>query len=355
MGILSTIRAGRAKKLAEKVVNEKWQEAVALYKMGEAYYRGDGVEQDFSKAFDYFTRADEMGVPEASCLLGDMYEYGLWVECNKEKAFSAYQRSANLGYMHAYACLGYTYETGRLAPQDYRKAVEMYEIAANGGSLIAQKRLARMYIDGIGIQANAPRAFELFLKAAEQGDSEAQAMVAWCYEKGKGTQRHYGEAKWWAQKSVDQGSALGMYIMSMVAENTQQSEKWLLKAADAGDINALCEVAKKLESFIDYFGEGGYNYAKAQQYWKKASELGNEEAEWALKYPDDPWRRETMWREDRMRKAGINPCAGLGRKITETVTTDIHGNTIAYSTSDGNGTTVHVDAAGNTLGYSYDH
>ena len=47
-------------------------DARAQYALGEMYYRGNGVEQDMSKALEWFEKAARQGHPEAQSLLGVM-------------------------------------------------------------------------------------------------------------------------------------------------------------------------------------------------------------------------------------------------------------------------------------------
>ena len=349
MGIFSWLFKGRGNNAGMKTAQEV-RGTITPYDQGVAYYRGIGVEQDYSKAFYYLKLADEMGVPEASCFLGEMYEYGNCVEKDVEKALALYRRSADLGCATAIAILGNFYFAGDYVPKDYQKALNLYEAASAAGSSLGHKKLAWMYLIGIGVQINEHNAFELYLKAAEQGDVEAQGMAAWCYVKGRGIAQNTTIAQRWAEKAIAQGSSLGMYVMYLAERhrNTTKAKQWIEKAADAGDLNALRDIAENYEK-----GYGGFplDINKAQEYWRKAAALGSEDAQWALKYPD-PWVRESWRRRDKLLKAGINPDAALRNSVSETVTTDIFGNTLAYSSSDGSGTTVHRDVMGNTIGYS---
>ena len=62
--------------------------------IGELYYLGKGVEQDFAKAYDYFTRHEKL----ACCtqfFLGEMYRQGLFVERDDRKAMEYYRLIAD--------------------------------------------------------------------------------------------------------------------------------------------------------------------------------------------------------------------------------------------------------------------
>ena len=93
MGIFSWLFKGRGNNAGMKTAQEV-RGTITPYDQGVAYYRGIGVEQDYSKAFYYLKLADEMGVPEASCFLGEMYEYGNCVEKDVEKAIKLLTESS---------------------------------------------------------------------------------------------------------------------------------------------------------------------------------------------------------------------------------------------------------------------
>ncbi|MCH5292250.1 MAG: sel1 repeat family protein, partial [Treponema sp.] len=62
-------------------------DAEAQNELGEMYYDGEGVEQDYDKAFDWFLKSAEQGNASAQMRLGFMYWCGEGVAQNYEKAF----------------------------------------------------------------------------------------------------------------------------------------------------------------------------------------------------------------------------------------------------------------------------
>ena len=60
-----------------------------------------------------------------------------------------------------------------------------------------------------------PNDAELVAKA-KAGNARAQAFVARCYSNGtNGVKKNYKEAVKWAQKSADQGDAVGLYLLGV--------------------------------------------------------------------------------------------------------------------------------------------
>jgi len=98
----------------------------AQYFLGEMYYTGDGVAQNFADAAIWFTKAAEQGHLNAQCYLGEMYKDGIGVN------------------------------------QDYAEAFRWLSESAAQGHSIAQRDLALMYRDGIGVQRNIVQAYMWF-------------------------------------------------------------------------------------------------------------------------------------------------------------------------------------------------
>ena len=78
----------------------------ALSAIGSLYFYGDGVEQDYLKALEYWEKAAEMGSGQAYYSLGFLYGAGLGVEKSLEKAKEYYLLAADHGDAMAWTVLG---------------------------------------------------------------------------------------------------------------------------------------------------------------------------------------------------------------------------------------------------------
>ena len=126
-------------------------------------YRGQGVEQDFRAAFQWFLKA------------------------------------ARQGHMGAQVNVGVMYQNGEGVTQDYREAVKWFADAARGGHARAVFQLGVMYLEGKGVTKDERAAAELFHKAAAQNQVDAQAQLATLYGLGMGVELDKAEAfKWMA-------------------------------------------------------------------------------------------------------------------------------------------------------------
>ncbi|MBR4824785.1 MAG: sel1 repeat family protein [Spirochaetaceae bacterium] len=73
----------------------------AKFMVGIMYYSGEGIEQNYEKAFRLLKDAAEQGVYDAYPIIGDMYYYGEYVEKNFEEATKWYGKAAKLGNEYA--------------------------------------------------------------------------------------------------------------------------------------------------------------------------------------------------------------------------------------------------------------
>lgn len=62
------------------------EEMIKNYQLGNAYYEGNGVRQDFKRAFDYWKKAADQGHREARVKVGTLFYKGEGVEKNYTKA-----------------------------------------------------------------------------------------------------------------------------------------------------------------------------------------------------------------------------------------------------------------------------
>ncbi len=148
-----------------------------LYNIGQLYYDGICVEQNYQKAIEYYEKAAEQGIPEAISILGYMYDVGLGVKQDFEKAKKLYEKAAEQGISGAISNLGYMYENGLGVKQDFEKAKKLYEKAAEQGNSVAISNLGFMYHYGMGVEQDSEKAIELFEKSAKQGNEGAKRSI----------------------------------------------------------------------------------------------------------------------------------------------------------------------------------
>jgi hypothetical protein len=108
-------------------------DATAQYNMGERYYLGSVVPQDYAEAARWF------------------------------------RLSAEQGHQLARTSLGAMHESGKGVAQDYAEAARWYRLAADQGEGVAQNNLGNLYYSGKGLAQNYAEAEHWFRLAAKQG------------------------------------------------------------------------------------------------------------------------------------------------------------------------------------------
>ncbi len=63
------------------------------------YSKGQGVEQDYKKAMEWYLKSAALGNASAMYNIGSAYENGLGVKRDMEKATEWYQKAVDAGYI----------------------------------------------------------------------------------------------------------------------------------------------------------------------------------------------------------------------------------------------------------------
>ena len=246
--------------------------------LGEMYYLGDGVAQNFKEAFNWFTLSAEQGNDGALFYMGQMYEYGDGVPQSYGKAFDLYKAAAKNGNISAHNNIGVMYAEGRGVKQNFKEAAKWYRSAAEGGDATAQCNLASLYCNGDGVERDSKKANELFRQAAEGGDPHAQTLLGTMYAKGDCAPRDLGEAIKWYGRAAEQGDDEAQFYLGElyyrnpeIPDNLAEAKKWYLLSAERGNAQAQCMLGQMCKRGEE-FEKSSY---EASKWYKKAADQGN--------------------------------------------------------------------------------
>lgn len=209
--------------------------------LGDAYRDGKGVEQDYKEAARCYQWASKNGSLQALYSLAQMYQEGKGVEQDEEMADKLMQ------HLH---------ETMRWLKDDIIPLQTVKEQAENGDP-DAMYQLGNRYNKGDGVEQDAAKAVELYTKAAENGNSSAAIALARLYIIGEkaGVEEDCDKAIALLQPLEESGNSAVFYFLSCAYNNkslTKNNYSWetaekafgyMRKAADAGDFNAMQELA----------------------------------------------------------------------------------------------------------------
>ncbi|KAG0376435.1 hypothetical protein BGX24_007761, partial [Mortierella sp. AD032] len=245
--------------------------------IGCLYDQGHGVLRDYAQAADWYLKAAEQGHATAQNSIGCMYYAGEGVPQDYSRAMDWYLKAGEQGHSAAQNNVGYMYSIRYGVPQDYSLAMDWYLKAAKQGLPAAQNGLGNMYEEKKGIPRDYSRAMDWYLKAAEQGHPAAQNNIGNMYEKGKRVPQDYSLAMDWYLKAAEQGlPAAQNHIGDMyeygrgVPQDYSRAMNWFLKASEQGHAGAQCSIGGLFE-----YGQGvPQDLNRAMEWYRKATNQG---------------------------------------------------------------------------------
>lgn len=205
----------------------KLHDAKAINELGDLYFKGIEVDQDFKKAFDHYFRAAELGYAPAQYSLGMMYATGNNIPIDGKKAARYFQLAAEHNIPEAEYELARIYYEGKLMKHDLPKAFVWYQRAAAANIPMAQYHLAYMYLHGEGTEKDEKQAEELFLKCADT-NIEAQRMLGQIYRDRNDI---YNSVEWY-EKAAKAGDAESLYMLGLFYEMGPEEWRDLKKAEE---------------------------------------------------------------------------------------------------------------------------
>jgi hypothetical protein len=125
-------------------VSPEQRDAWTQNNLGDLYYYGYGVAQDYKAAAQWYRKAAEQGSAAGQCNLGFMYISGYGVAKDYSKAAEWYRKAAEQGNADGQNNLGIMYENGYGVTKDRQKAMEWYGKAVEQGHYGAQQTLKRL-------------------------------------------------------------------------------------------------------------------------------------------------------------------------------------------------------------------
>ena len=248
----------------------------AYYYVGNAYKRGEGVQQDSQKALKWLELAAEYQMRDAARELAEIYQEGLGnVPQNLEKAQEFYLLAKESGENVERSVQQLQ---SRLAVRDDFDALLE---RAKEGNLEAQKDLAMAYVRGDEIEQNYEEAFKWYKAAAEQGDADAQNSLYNRYAKGEGVEQNSEEAMKWLHRSAEQGYGLAYYNLGfeyssgdLVRKDELEAIKWYKKAAKKDIKEAYYQLG-----FLYTYSDTIKDYQAARECYELAGGSWNGEAQ----------------------------------------------------------------------------
>lgn len=214
--------------------------------LADCYFTGIGCRKDRDKAVRLLKSAAKENEPEALAKLGFLYEYGNTVKADAPLAREFYRKAAEAGHPMAQFKYAEALSEGVYAGKNLNDALPWYKKSAEAGCPQAQFKLGVFYHDGTGVKKNKHQAVRYFYMAARAGFVRAQYNLACLFDDGTVTGKPDREAAfYWFQQAARSGDAAAQrrvaecYLNGIgVDRSITQAEKWLLMAAQNGDLSA---------------------------------------------------------------------------------------------------------------------
>jgi TPR repeat protein len=207
---------GLAKKTTSKDVSVADAQSENWFQIGEKYYWGRGVPEDYAEACKWFRKAAEQNHIEAQFILGWCYRHEQGVPLDFDEAAKWFRKAAEQNHAEATDMLQHCYDDDEAAVKWYRKAAEQ-------NNTEAQSCLGAWYYYGLRVPRDYTEAVKWYRKAAEQNNAPAQSCLGVCYERGQGVQSDIVEAYKFYKLAVEQNQgcadAVG-YLKRIVTQMT---------------------------------------------------------------------------------------------------------------------------------------
>jgi TPR repeat protein len=197
----------------------------AQFVLGLMYENGDGVDQSYDQAAQWYRKAAEQqgtGALQAQNRQEALHSLETVQKKNSQgippdprQAAQWYRKKAEQGDADAQCLLGALYDDGQGgAPQDYSEAEQWFRKAAQQGHAGAQCNLGAFYEHGRGVDQDGGQAAQWYRKAAEQGLASAQNNLGLLYENGQGVPKDNEQATQWFRKAAEQEYAPARYNLT---------------------------------------------------------------------------------------------------------------------------------------------
>jgi TPR repeat protein len=186
----------------------------ARFNLGMAYYNGDGVPQDPSKAAQWLQVAEKQNFVEAQYVLGMLLAEGEeGLPKNLSQGVRLLNKADKQGHKLARAYL----EKMDLKPGTISNEV-LQTTTSNFSNMTSSEdekilQEAKKYYTGIGRSKNYEKAYSMLLPLAKGGYPEAARLVGLMKLSGKGTGENPKDAKQWLSVAAQKGDGIARRML----------------------------------------------------------------------------------------------------------------------------------------------
>jgi hypothetical protein len=222
-----------------------FKEAVPI--IGELLIKGQGgINKDLVEAERFLSEAVGGALPRTVAKKSDILLKNVLntlAKCadrsqNHAERIKWYTKLAERGDAEAQFTLSVMFSDGRVIEKNFSEAVSWAQLAANQGHMKAQRNLGVYYLNGDGVPQDTAESLKWIEMAGLQGDCDIIFDIACRYNSGEDNfPKNATEAARWYEMAAVQGHHESQYALGMMLTKSSQSnegDKWIIKAADGG-------------------------------------------------------------------------------------------------------------------------
>lgn len=203
--------------------------ADAQNQLGDAYFDGIRVEQDYAKAFEWYLRAAEQGHGKAQYNVAYAYANGIGTQKNTSEAIKWYGKSADQGVALAQYVLAKMLIDGQFIEQDITKGLDLLQKASDQGLDLAQYDLGTIFLEGKIVGHDVNKGISFLFLSAKQGNKDAQYNLGLAFSSLP--EPDYASAEKYLREASFNGHFIAMFELSrLYAINMRDYKQGLLWA-----------------------------------------------------------------------------------------------------------------------------
>lgn len=253
-------------------------EVKAAVPLGDFYFNGWNVPQDYAKARSYYAEAKSEGSNVGKERMADLSYYGILQDKDQPSALKVYnqlrlQKDASDAALYKLAC--YFYKKG-----DYLNAFAVFQDFKDSDFYLKESILGELEFERMAnslFDTNPSQSLNLYLMAVKKGSDKAVVYdrIGQLYYKGRGTTKNMTDAVMWLEKASLAGSGEGSCFLGAAYQELQQytkAVKAFTLAVSQGYINANGYLGTLYSK-----GQGVQkDFDQAVTYWMNAAQNNHE-------------------------------------------------------------------------------
>ncbi len=218
-------------------------DADGMYRLGDIYENGFGVDLDYKIALRWYVEASRRGSAEAMASVGAMISEGRGAHRDGSKAIRWLEAAALRGSSYAMNKMGQMYENGQHVSQNYSTAVRWYQAAVAQREPWAHVNLGLLFQAGYGVAEDDCKALDLYKDALLISPKMFEAMnnIGVMYHKGECVKRDLEIAKKYYKQSADLGNEIARANLQYL--NSSKNNSYYAHKKESCDANCRDQIS----------------------------------------------------------------------------------------------------------------